>query len=104
MRRAARVDRNQAEIVRVLRAIGASVQHLHSVGKGCPDLLVGYQGINYLFEIKDGTKPRSQRKLTPDEVEFFMSWRGRAYIVDSVHQALVILGVEADAERLALAA
>ena len=44
MRRAARVDRNQAEIVVALRAGGASVQPLHAVGKGVPDLLVGWRG------------------------------------------------------------
>lgn len=32
--RAARVDQNQAEIVAALRKAGASVQHLHTIGKG----------------------------------------------------------------------
>lgn len=39
--RAAKVDKNQPEIVEALRAEGAVVQHLHAVGVGCPDLLVG---------------------------------------------------------------
>ena len=38
---ASRVDSNQPEIVATLRGMGCSVQHLHAVGKGVPDLLVG---------------------------------------------------------------
>lgn len=36
-RRKARVDANQSEVVAALRAVGATVQHLHMVGGGCPD-------------------------------------------------------------------
>jgi Holliday junction resolvase len=81
MRRAARVDANQKEIVEYLRKRGASVQLLHTVGKGCPDIVVGYGGCNYLFEIKDGSKPASQRKLTPDEQEWHDEWKGSVLVV-----------------------
>lgn len=40
MRRAGRIDANQAEIVKALRAIGCSVQSLAGVGNGCADLVV----------------------------------------------------------------
>ena len=40
MRRAARIDRNQSEIVEALRKLGASVQPLHGAHDGIPDLLV----------------------------------------------------------------
>ena len=59
MRRAARIDRNQPEIVEALRKLGASVQPLHTVHDSVPDLLIGYQGRNFLLEVKDGTKPPS---------------------------------------------
>ena len=36
-----RVDNNQALIVRAFRAAGCTVEHLHQIGKGCPDLLIG---------------------------------------------------------------
>lgn len=36
-RRKARVDANQSEVVAAFRAAGATVQHLHMVGGGCPD-------------------------------------------------------------------
>ena len=48
-----RTDGNQAEVVAALQAYGASVQSLAGVGKGCPDLLVGFRGVTYLLEVKD---------------------------------------------------
>ena len=40
MRRAARVDDNQGQIVDALRRVGCSVWSLAGVGKGFPDLAV----------------------------------------------------------------
>lgn len=91
MRRAAKIDANQTEIVKALRQVGASVQSLASTGKGCPDLLVGFRGVNWLLEVKDGQKVKSARKLTDDQVVWHESWRGRVYIVESVDQALSLL-------------
>ncbi len=92
MRRAARVDANQSEIVDALRKVGATVQPLHTVGKGCPDLLVGYRGENHVLELKDGSKPPSARKLTDDELEWHDSWRGRVFVVNDVREALIAIG------------
>jgi hypothetical protein len=91
VRRAAKVDANQAEIVAALRKIGATVQPLHGVGSGCPDLLVGYRGVNYTLEIKDGSKPPSARKLTPDQVEWHINWRGQVAVADSIDAAVAVL-------------
>lgn len=44
MRRAAKVDDNQGEIVAALQRAGCSVQSLAGVGRGFPDLAVGFQG------------------------------------------------------------
>jgi hypothetical protein len=52
MRRAAKVDANQTEIVQALRQIGAVVQSLAAVGNGCPDLLVGYRNRLFLLEFE----------------------------------------------------
>jgi hypothetical protein len=90
-RYAAKADDNQPEIVKAFRSLGATVQHLHMVGKGCPDILVGYRGVNLLVEIKDGSKPPSQRKLTPDEVAFFESWKGQVSIVETVNDVTALL-------------
>jgi hypothetical protein len=88
MRRAAKVDANQAEIVAALRKIGASVQPLHAVGAGCPDLLVGWRGITTLLEVKDGKKPPSARKLTEDQVRWHAEWRGQVTVVETIEQAI----------------
>lgn len=88
MRRAAKVDGNQAEIVVALRKIGASVTPLHMVGSGFPDLVVGWRGRNVLFELKDPKQPPSKRKLTDDEAIWFGNWRGEAYVIETIEQAI----------------
>jgi hypothetical protein len=93
MRRAAKADRNQPEIVNMLRLVGCTVQHLHTIGKGCPDILVGYQGKNYVLELKDGTLPPSGRKLTDDEKKWHEDWRGEVHIVSNVREALDAIGI-----------
>lgn len=86
--RAAKVDANQSEIVAALRKAGASVQPLHSVGQGVPDLLCAIAGVTFLVEVKDGEKPPSAQKLTPDQVEWHSKWRAPVYIVNSQAQAV----------------
>jgi hypothetical protein len=74
MRRAAKVDRTQAEIVAAAQAIGAVVVNLSAVGRGVPDLAVLWRGRTWWVECKDGALPPSARKLTPAQ-EF---WHGTA--------------------------
>jgi len=93
MRRAAKVDFNQREVVAALRGAGATVQLLHAVGEGCPDLLVGYRGGNYLLEVKDGSKPLSKQKLTPQQEAWHRDWRGHRVVVNSPEAALAAIGV-----------
>lgn len=90
---AARVDANQQAVVEALRAVGASVQHLHKVGQGCPDLAVGYRGATYLIEVKDGRKPPSAQKLTEAQERWHCDWRGHAVVVNSPEAALAAIGV-----------
>lgn len=92
MRRAARTDANQTEIVSALRGVGCSVQPLHAVGGGVPDLLVGKGGTNFLVEVKDGRKPPSARQLTPDQRAWHDAWRGNVAVVSSVEEALTLVG------------
>jgi rhamnose utilization protein RhaD (predicted bifunctional aldolase and dehydrogenase) len=70
---AAKVDANQPEIVEAFRQLHCSVQHLHAVGSGCPDLLVGVNGFNVLVEVKTATG-----ELTNDQKDFIAAWRGDA--------------------------
>jgi len=81
MRLASRIDSNQPEIVEELRKQGCSVYHVHKLKNGF-DILVGYKGKNYCFEIKDPDKPPSQRKLTKGEQEFFDTWKGQVDIIE----------------------
>lgn len=93
-RYAARVDDNQSEIVEALRAAGALVQPLHTVGGGVPDLLVAYRGTWYMIEIKDGSKPPSRRKLTDDERRWHDTFNEAApvYVCGSIDEALEVIG------------
>lgn len=91
MRRIAKIDVNQPEIVKEFRVLGCSVQHLHVVGRGCPDILVGFQGINILVEIKDGLACPSKRKLTKDEKQWHEMWQGQVCIVESRDDAFKII-------------
>ena len=88
----ARLDDNQPEIVRALQAVGASVQSLASIGMGCPDLAVARDGSQaVLMEIKDGSKPRSECKLTPAEARWHKLWRGKVYVVHNSDEAIAAL-------------
>lgn len=95
MKRAAKIDANQPEIVAALRKVGASVRSLAAVGKGCPDLLVGFRGANYLIEVKDGEKQPSARALTKKQRTFFYTWEGHARVALDVDEALRIIGAVA---------
>jgi hypothetical protein len=91
MRRAAKVDDNQKEIVSALRRFGASILIVSQL-KNCFDILVGYKGVNYIMEIKDGKKPPSQRKLSDGEINFKNKWKGGDYyIVCSIEDAINVL-------------
>lgn len=94
MRRAARIDDNQPEIVQALRKVGATVTPTHTAGEGFPDLAVGFQGRNFLMEVKDGSKPPSGQKLTPPQVRWHATWSGQVAVVRDVDEALAVLGIK----------
>ncbi|CAB4123418.1 hypothetical protein UFOVP42_63 [uncultured Caudovirales phage] len=85
---AKRVDANQLQIKHTLIALGCSVLDLSSVGRGCPDLLVGYKGNSVLVEIKSSTKA----SFTEPQVKFMQEWRGGAVSrIDSVDAAIRLI-------------
>lgn len=91
-----RVDANQKKLTDLWRKMGVSVLNLSSVGKGCPDVLLGITTpskgrINILVEIKDGNKPPSHRKLTPSENDFFESWKGQIIIINTELEAVDLI-------------
>ena len=71
-----------------LRAAGASVQTLAAVGRGVPDLLVGYLRTNHLLEVKG---PKGS--LTEDQVRWIDGWLGAVHVVRTVDEALRAVGV-----------
>ena len=83
------VDKNQPAIVAALREAGATVEQLHAVGHGCPDLVVGFRGVNYLMEIKN---PFGRLKLTYSQRAWHGRWRGQVVVVSTVTGALRIIG------------
>lgn len=90
-----RVDNCQVQVVKALRDLGATVQHLHAVGKGCPDIVVGFKGKNLLLEIKDGDK----KVLTPDQVNWHKLWKGQVNVVTSIDDAKTLIWKLSDEYR-----
>lgn len=83
-----RVDSNQPEIVKAFRELGWSVLHTHTIGSGAPDIIVAKNGFTACIEIKDGAKPPSQHKLTPDEIKFSSTWQGVYCIIKSIDDVM----------------
>lgn len=84
-RYAARVDGNQAEIVKALRGIGCSVEII-----GRPvDLLVGYRALNFLLECK---RPGCEnRKDQQKQRDWMAGWRGQVRVVRSAEEAIRVV-------------
>lgn len=91
MRRAAKIDDNQNEIVDGLRKLGCSVAITSGVGSGFPDLIVGRLGVNILIEVKDGGKSPSRQALTLDQVKWHDEWRGQKSVCNSLDAAIDVI-------------
>ena len=96
---AKKVDANQAEIVKTFRSLGARVAITSSAGDGFPDLVVQYWWPlaghlpleTFLVEVKDGSKPPSERELTPKQEEFHAEFV--CHIVESVQDVYDLLEI-----------
>lgn len=87
---AAKVDRNQREIVDALKSCGCDVMF---IGKPV-DLLIGVRGKNLLLEVKaPKAKGEPGGKLTPEQEVFFKEWRGQKAIVRTPEEALRAVGL-----------
>ena len=94
MRRAAASDANQKDIVAALRDVGATVIPCHAVGKGFPDLVIGFRGDTYLIEVKDPSQPKHRHELTPTQKLFHAAWPGKPIAkVFTANEALQAIGV-----------
>lgn len=79
-RRAARIDDNQNEIVKLFRKLGWTVLIISQL-KNCCDIMVSKNGRTIAVEIKDGEKIPSKRKLSEGEEKFRDSWQGEYKLV-----------------------
>lgn len=82
-----KVDNNQLDIVKTFKSMGATVLNLSAVGKGCPDLLIGYKNISVLVEVKSKIG-----KFTEPQLKFMEQWQGGAVNrIDSVDGAIRLI-------------
>ena len=77
-RRAAKVDANQPQIVKELRALGYSVELDHD------DILVGHRGNTYWFEIKTGPKAA----LKDSQIKLLENYKGHYVIAWSTEMII----------------
>jgi len=88
MRKLAKTDENQQEIIDQLKSLPYRLSMIatHQLGGGFPDLVIGYKGRNLLVEIKNPEwATRTElvdpfEMLTEDEESFLMQWEGE-YII-----------------------
>lgn len=87
-----RPDANQGSIILALRRCGATVLDLSSVGDGCPDLLIGYHGMDRLLEVKTAAGTTSAGQSA-----FARTWRGwPVSVVRSEAEAMLAIGIRLD--------
>lgn len=67
---------------------GITVWDTHDVGGGFPDIVVGFRGKTYLFELK-GDPP----KLTASEKQWHSIWKGHARIYASNDASVIVDGI-----------
>lgn len=76
MRRAAKRDTAEPQIVDMFRALGCSVERMD---RPC-DLLVGFKGVSHLVEVKTGTKGYGA-VLNGNQQDFVRTWRGGPVLI-----------------------
>lgn len=76
----AKRDGNEPEIFEVFQSHGFKVEAIDKP----VDCILGWQGLNYLVEIKNGPKA----PLTKGQVAFLKDWPGQATVVYSVADAI----------------
>ena len=87
-----RKDTNQAAIEAVLKQLGIAYFDTSALGRGFPDLAVGYKGKNFLFEVKTAPDlPRARKLLTPAEQEFEAEWGGQYHVVTNFEEVWEVI-------------
>ena len=74
---AKRDDKNHKELVSALRKIpGVTVFSLADLGKGVPNICMGYRSVTILAEIKS-----AKGKLNPLQTEWHFTWTGTPVVI-----------------------
>lgn len=81
-----RTDNIQTETVLKARSLGATVKIMSNVGGGFPDLLIGFKGINWIFELKS-----KKGILSPKQERFIANWNGSVYVSRDPDEVVDIL-------------
>ncbi len=90
----AKKDANHNEVVNALKEAGASVIDMSHVGRGFPDLIVGFNSETLLVEIKNPKTSYGKKGLNKNQLKWREQWIGGTYcIVDSPEAALRMIGV-----------
>jgi len=79
-----RADANQGEIKACYEELYCSVVDLHSIGGGCPDLVVGIGLITDLVEVKT-----DHGHILPSQTLFNETWRGRKVVIVRCKQDVI---------------
>lgn len=97
------MDGNAKAITDALRRTGVSILDLTRIGGGCPDLLAGLCGENFLFEIKNPASRygRGKQKTSTTELQkkFRSTWNGQLRVVSSASEALDAIGMSTHGPR-----
>jgi hypothetical protein len=86
-------DSTHDAIVAELRQLGATVMETHALGENAPDLVVGFQGITALVELKNGARyhqtTATKRERLERQVAYLRAWRGGpAFVATSTEDVL----------------
>ena len=83
-----RKDDNHFRIVEYLRTLpGISIKNV-SQCDGFVDLVVGWRGINYLWEIKS-----AKGKLSKEQKQFHLLWSGTITVIRTIEDVNRALGI-----------
>jgi len=89
-----KVDANQPDIVKELRKLGVSVSLDHD------DIICGYNGLTYWYEIKDPDKlfkkdgSFNKGEIKPSQEKLLKTWKGHYKIVWSLDMILEDMGIK----------
>lgn len=92
VRRKMKKDGNHREIVAYFRQCGAIVDDVSDLAGLGYDIILSAYGVGpVLVEIKDGSKPPSERRLTESEEAAQARWGAKFAVVSSIEEARGLL-------------